>query len=425
MSAAPEPLLDDRPFSDEDLSSSEFWAQPFDVRDETFARLRRTAPVSWHPPRETPEVPREYWRPGFWAVVSHADITTASHHHELYSSSLDAGGILMRAQHPAYRPAPTFILMDPPEHSRYRQVMSKAFTPKAVARLTDQINARAEQIVTRLVGAGEFDVVRDLSARLPMLTVADLIGVPESLVEPFVRAGNNTVGAHDPDVLPPGVSPLDFVRDSIATLQQIGVDLVDHRRRHPSDDVATALAQAEFDGQPISDAELGSIMLLLSIAGNDTTKQTTSHTVHSLWQHPEQRAWLAEDFAGRIGPSVDEFLRHAATVIHFARNAVEDTELGGQHIRAGDQVVLFYCSGNRDESVWDEPGRFDLSRPRRAHVGFGGGGVHYCLGNGIARTQLRAIFAQVLTHLPHLDVGEPVYLNSDLFNGIQRLPAVA
>ena len=195
-------------------------------------------------------MPREYWREGFWAVVSHADITTASHQHELYSSSLDTGGILMRAQHPAYRPAPTFILMDPPEHTRYRQVMSKAFTPRSVARLTDQINTRAEQIVRRLVGVGEFDVVRDLSAQLPMLTVADLIGVPESLVEPFVRAGNNTVGSHDPDVLPPGVSPLDFVRDSIATLQQIGVELVDHRRRHPSDDVATALAQAEFDGSP-------------------------------------------------------------------------------------------------------------------------------------------------------------------------------
>ena len=147
--------------------------------------------------------------------------------------------------------------------------------------------------------------------------------------------------------------------------------------------------------------------------------------MHSLWRHPDQRAWLAEDFAGRIGPSVEEFLRHAATVIHFARNATQDTELGGQHIRAGDQVVLFYCSGNRDESVWDEPGRFDLTRPRRPHVGFGGGGVHYCLGSGIAKTQLRAIFSQVLTRLPHLEVGDPVYLNSDLFNGIKRLPAVA
>ncbi len=425
MSASPQHLVADRPFSDEDLSSHAFWEQPFDVRDETFARLRRSAPVSWHPPRETPEVPREFWRPGFWAMVSHADITTASHRHDLFSSSLDSGGILMRAQHPAYRPAPTFILMDPPDQTRYRQVMSKAFTPRSVARLTDQINARAEDIVTSLVGVGEFDVVRDLSSRLPMMTVADLIGVPDSLVGAFVTAGNNTVGAHDPDVLPPGVSPLDFVRDNMATLQQIGVELVEHRRRHPSDDVATALAQAEFDGKPISDAELGSIMLLLSIAGNDTTKQTTSHTVHSLWEHPDQRDWLAEDYDGRIGVSIDEFLRHAATVIHFARNATQDTVLGGQHIRAGDQIVLFYCSGNRDESVWEDPARFDLQRPRRPHIAFGGGGIHYCLGNGIARTQLRALFSQILTHLPHLEVGEPVYLNSDLFNAIKRLPAVA
>ena len=382
--------------------------------------------MSWHPPRETPEVPREYWRPGFWAVVSHADITTASHHHELYSSSLDAGGILMRAQHPAYRPAPTFILMDPPEHSRYRQVMSKAFHPEGggPAHRPDQRAGRADRHAPGR--RREFDVVRDLSARLPMLTVADLIGVPESLVEPFVRAGNNTVGAHDPDVLPPGVSPLDFVRDSIATLQQIGVDLVDHRRRHPSDDVATALAQAEFDGQPISDAELGSIMLLLSIAGNDTTKQTTSH--HRALPVAAPRA------AGLAGGGLRRAHRPVRRRVPAARRDGHPLrpQCGGGHRarrpahpgrRPGGALLLLRQP--RTSRCGTSPAGSTCPRPRRAHVGFGGGGVHYCLGNGIARTQLRAIFAQVLTHLPHLDVGEPVYLNSDLFNGIKRLPAVA
>jgi len=272
-----------------------------------------------------------------------------------------------------------------------------------------------------VVGAGEIDFVEQVAALLPMQTVADMIGVPPSLSEDFARAANNIIGGGDEEVRA-GQTTDDFVFQQFAVLAQIGVDLIHHRRQHPSDDVATALALAEFDGAPLSDADILGVMVLLSIAGNDTTKQTTSHTAYALHQNPDQRAWLLEDFAGRIGSATDEFIRWASPVIGMCRTATQDLELGGQTILRGDKVGIFYCSGNRDESVYDDPFRFDLSRSA-PHVGFGGGGIHYCLGNGVAKAQLRALYGEILTKLPRMEVvGEPVWLHSDFINGIRHLP---
>ncbi|CAB4821912.1 unannotated protein [freshwater metagenome] len=163
-------------------------------------------------------------------------------------------------------------------------------------------------------------------------------------------------------------------------------------------------------------------MVLMSVAGNDTTKQTTSHTVISLAKHPEQRDWLLEDFDGRINGAVEEMVRHAAPVMTFARMAVRDLEVGGQQIRAGDKLGLLYCSGLRDETVFPDPERFDLSRPRSAHVGFGGGGAHYCLGAGVAKTQLKALFGELLTRVPKMEVGEPDHQVSNFLRMVRRLP---
>jgi cytochrome P450 len=407
--------------TDKDISSEAFWHKSFEERDETFSWLRHNAPVSWHQPIEDPELPREvHGETGFWAVTRAADIQYVSQNNELFGSA--AGSVQLRPRHPGLIQPPTFLEMDPPQHTRYRQVMSAAFTPKGVARLSGKISQRAAQIVDRVVGAGEIDFVEEVSARLPMLTVADMIGVPDSLTETFAHAGDNMMGARDPRILPPGVSPIDFSIQQMMILRQIGVDLVNHRRKHPSSDIATALANAELEGKKLTDDDISSVMLLLSVAGNDTTKQTTTHTIISLDRNPDQRAWLMEDFDSRIASSIEEFIRHACPVIEFARTATEDTELGGQKIDKGDKVGIFYCSGNRDESVFDHPHRFDLNRPRRPHVGFGGGGVHFCLGNGIAKAQLRALFSEILTKLPDMKVGEPEYLYSEFINGVRRLP---
>jgi cytochrome P450 len=383
--------------TDKDISSEAFWHQTFEKRDETFSWLRKNAPVSWHKPLEDSELPPEvHGEAGFWAVVRAADIQYVSQHNELFSSEI--GSVMVR------------------------QIMSAAFTPKGVARLTDKINERAAQIVDRVVGAGTIDFVTEVAARLPMLTIADMIGVPDSLSDTFAEAGDKFIGARDPEILPPGVLPNDFVLEQMGVLRQIGVDLVNYRREHPSTDIATALANAELDGSKLTDEDITSVMLLLSVAGNDTTKQTTTSTVISLDRNPGQRAWLMEDFEGRIAASIEEFIRHASPVIEFIRTATQDTELAGQEITKGDKVTIFYCSGNRDESLFEDPRRFNLARPRLAHVAFGGGGVHFCLGNGIAKAQLRALFSNILTKLPRMEVGEPEYLYSEFINGVRHLP---
>ncbi|MEU6270585.1 cytochrome P450 [Saccharopolyspora shandongensis] len=410
-----------RPYHDVDISSAAFWRLPFEQRDSSFAQLRREAPVSWHPPMEVPGLPPEvHGEPGFWALVRAREIAFASENHELFSSdSHRYWGVSFRPRDP--KPAPTFLEMDPPEHKRYRRIMSGAFTPRAVRRLSEKIEQRAEEIVERVIGAGEIDFVREVASKLPMLTVADMLGVPGSLAEEFAEAGDKAMGANDPAIAG-DADPQQFFQDQLVILREIGLELIRERRANPRDDLATALALADFDGRHLTDDEIESVMLLLSVAGNDTTKQTTSHTVVQLWRNPDQKAWLTEDFEGRIDRSIEEFVRHASPVIEFARTATQDVEIAGQVIPAGDKVVLFYASANRDDAEYEDPDRFDLTRPPHPHAGFGGGGVHYCLGNHLGRAQLKALFRQLLTKLPNMEVGEPEPLVSEFIHGIRRLP---
>ncbi len=409
------------PTTDLDISSLRFWRQPFEQRDETFAQLRKDHPVSWHAPLEDRHLaPEEHGQTGFWAFTRAEDITYASQHHELFSSEL--GNTVL---HPALAESTipvSFLDMDPPRHATFRKVMSAGFTPKAVARLSDKIQERAAQIVDRVVGAGEIDFVSEVSARLPMMTVADLIGVPESHVEAFAEAGNDLVLIQDPYSELSGEELAAKRAGAFGTLAAVTAELAAARRSQPEDDIMTALVTAEVDGAKLEDQEIFMTMVLLSVAGNDTTKQTTTRTVMALAAHPDQKVWLLEDFEGRITASIEEFVRHASPVVQFARTAAQDVELHGQSILAGDKIGLFYCSGNRDETVFPDPGAFDLQRPRSPHVGFGGGGVHYCLGNGVAKAQLRALFKEILTKLPNIEVGEPDLLLSDFINGVKSLP---
>jgi cytochrome P450 len=417
-----------KPFSNEhpittgkDISSQEFWSKPFIERDETFGWLRENAPVSWHPPFEDPAVPQElHGEAGFWAVVRYRDIKAESQNYDLFSSR--ERSVPFKPQHPDLAQPPTFLEMDPPQHTRYRQVISSAFTPKGVARINDKLKERAREIIDNVEGRqGEFDFVSEVSARLPMLTIADMLGVPDDLTETFAHAGDDFIGAGDPAVNK-GEDPTRFAYKKLMILREMGIDLVNDRRKNPKDDIATALAAHEVEGHHLSDDDIMSMMLLLSTAGNDTTKQTTSHTLVSLYRDPDQREWLLEDFDARIANSIEEFIRHASPVIEFGRLATADAEMGGQQISKGDKVVMFYASGNRDESVYADPHRFDLKRPKIPHVGFGGGGVHFCLGHGVAKAQLRALFREILTRLPNLEiVGEPQMLQNEFIHGIRKL----
>lgn len=420
------PVTADDPDPDPlDLSSLEFWGRPMVERDATFAELRRERPISWHHPPEGMLMPRED-DPGFWAVVRHADIGYVSKNPKLFCSGQ---GVQFQDVPPELLEATqSFLAMDAPRHTQLRKIVSAAFTPKQVRRVEDRIAERAERIVDDLIDHladhADGDFVALVAKRLPMGTIYDLMGAPESYQDSLAEAADLLVATNDPDVLENlGLEdPLQAAGQALHALLGPALELAEARRRDPRDDLMTNLVTAEVDGQRLTDPEIGAFFVLLSVAGNDTTRNTIAHSMRRLVENPDQRAWLAADLEGRIGGAVEEFVRHASPVLTFRRTATRDTELRGRHIAAGDKVVMFYESGNRDSDVFTDPLRFDLSRHPNPHVGFGGGGPHFCLGNMLARTQLRQIFSQLLTRVPDLTVGEPETLRSNFVHAVKTMP---
>jgi cytochrome P450 len=229
------------------------------------------------------------------------------------------------------------------------------------------------------------------------------------------------VSWNDPDFLD-GRTPLEVVTESITIMTGISFRLCAERREQPADDLITDLVQADVDGERLTDAEIGAFLVLLSVAGNDTTRHTTSHAMRALCDFPGQRASLMEDLDGGMETAVEEFVRWASPVMTFRRTATRDTEIAGQAIAAGDKVVMFYPSANRDESIFERPNDFDAGRDPNRHVGFGGGGPHFCMGASLARMQLQTIFNELLGRFPELDVGEPTYVVGNFVNGITAMP---
>jgi cytochrome P450 len=405
--------------TDVDISSVAFWRQPFAVRDLAFARLRAERPVSWHPALETPGYDRSKHREaGFWAVTTAEDIAYVSRHHELFSSEL--GQVNLR---PApFAVAPNMLVLDPPAHGALRRAVSSAFTPRAVARLQRMIERRSRQIVARAAAREEFDFVRDVAAQLPLRTIADLFGLPPSEHDAFVVAADAYVGSGFPARLPPGITMQAFYESQVSYLNHLCTALARHRRKVPADDLVTCLVNADLDGRPLRDDEILSTMLLLVVAGDDTTKQATTLSLLALHDHPAERDWLGEDFDARVEDALEELIRYASPVIVFTRTAGVATELHGVPIAAGDKVALFYCSGNRDPAVFPSPEVLDLRRPRAQHVAFGGGGVHFCLGSAVARAQLTSLFREIFRRMPQLEVGEPELVFSEFVHGVRSLP---
>lgn len=406
-----------REYSPFDITSHDFWRQPFDIRDQTFAQLRALDGLSWHRPLPTLF---EISEPGFWALTRREDIHFASHHPELFTSTLGVALDPMPAE--VQRFASFFLTMDPPEHTVYRKLISSAFTPRNVRRIEQQIHDNAVAVVDNLIGAGDIDFVHDCAAKLPMVTILDMLGVPSADQPALAAAAEKLFSMSDDEYSSIEERAADTVNE-IMLLNGTGVELAKFRRANPGDDLMTSIVHAEVDGQRLTDEEIGAFLILLASAGNDTTKQTTTHAMLALAANPAQRDWLMEDFDDRIGLATEEFVRWSTPVLQFARFATEDVEVAGQLISAGDKVGLFYCSGNRDESVWADPQVFDLSRKPNPQVGFGGGGPHFCLGHGLAKSELRNIFRELLTRLKTIEFGEPDLLYSSFVHGIKRLPA--
>ncbi|ULN50036.1 cytochrome P450 [Mycolicibacterium goodii] len=400
-----------------DITSHDFWSQPFSVRDETFAQLRAAEGLSWHQPLSSLFDVEE---PGFWAVTRRADIQFVSQHPELFTSAQGVALDPMPADVQKF--ATFFLMMDPPEHTVYRRLISSAFTPRNVRRIEEQIHANAVDIVDQLIGAGNVDFVETCSAQLPMRTISDMLGVPKADQPALAKAAEKLFSMSDDEYATLEERAMATINE-IMLISDTGVELAKFRRANPGDDLMTSIVNAEVDGHRLTDDEIGAFLILLASAGNDTTKQTTTHAMMALAANPDQRDWLIEDFDGRIGLAVEEFVRWATPVIQFARFATEDVEVAGQTVRAGEKVGLFYCSANRDETVFTDPHRFDLSRSPNPHLGFGGGGPHFCLGNQLAKAELRNLFRQLLTRLKTVEFGEPELLYSSFVHGIKRVPA--
>lgn len=410
---------DARPYDPADISSRRFWSQTAAERERTYAELRAQRPVSWHQPVEDMliEDPNDQ---GFWAVLRHRDLVEVTKRHQDFVSGQ---GIVMESMPQELLDAGQgFIALDPPRHTRIRRLLTSAFTPKQIRRIHDRIEANAQRIVDGFAAKGEADFVPECAALVPMHNIFDMMGIAEADRATMAYESQFAGGWNDPELMG-DAEPLDRLFQAMLYLAEVAGRYIAERRRNPGEDLLTGLVHAEVDGEKLTDEEILSFFGLLTIAGNDTTRQSVSHAMKALTDFPDQKAWLLEDLDGGLPTAVEEMVRWATPILTFRRTASRDCELAGQQITEGDKVVMFYASANWDTDVFDHPERLDLSRDPNPHVSFGGGGIHHCLGNQLARQQLRAIYRELLTRLPDIEVcGEPAYTVSTFFHGVNHLP---
>jgi cholest-4-en-3-one 26-monooxygenase len=383
------------------------------VPAEEFAELRRTAPVWWNPqPRGASGFDDE----GYWVVTRHADVVAVSRNSDLYSSQEKTAIIRhqMRVDQEQIELQRLIMLnIDPPQHTKLRGIVSRGFTPRAIGNLREALTARAEKIVTEALASGSGDFVSDVACELPLQAIAELLGIPQEDRRKIFTWSNQMVGADDPEYQADG-------RDAAAELVGYSMVLAEDRRACPRDDIITKLVHAQLDGDDLNSDEFGFFMVLLSVAGNETTRNAISHGMLAFLDHPEQWDLFRDQ---RPETAVDEIVRWATPVTVFQRTALADTELGGRQIKAGQRVGLFYRSANFDEQVFDHPERFDVLRSPNPHVGFGGSGAHYCLGANLARLEIDLMFNAIADAMPSISkAGEPERLRSGWLNGIKRLP---
>ncbi|MFJ5552543.1 cytochrome P450 [Streptomyces sp. NPDC093225] len=382
-----------------------------------FALLRRTAPVWWCPqPRGVTGFDDE----GYWAVTRHADVKYVSTHPELFSSHTNTAIIRFNEhiQREAIDAQRLIMLnMDPPEHTRVRQIVQRGFTPRAIRGLEDALRERARRIVAGARAAaegGDFDFVTRVACELPLQAIAELIGVPQEDRSRIFHWSNQMVAYDDPEYA------ITEEVGSNAAVELIGyaMNMSAERKQCPAKDIVTQLVAAEGQGNLSSD-EFGFFVLLLAVAGNETTRNAISHGMHAFLTHPDQWELFKRE---RPATAAEEIVRWATPVVSFQRTATQDTELGGQKIRAGDRVGLFYSSANHDPEVFEHPDAFDITRDPNPHLGFGGGGPHFCLGKSLAVLEIELIFNAVADALPDLRLtGDPRRLRAAWLNGIKEL----
>ena len=405
------------PLAQINLGSWDFWGFDDDYRDGAFTTLRREAPVSFH---ESYVVDNDAPVAGHWAVTRHDDVFYASRHPELFSSAL---GITVGDQTPELAEYfGSMIAMDDPRHTRLRNIVRSAFTPRVLSLIEDSVRVRARRLVDEMVAAhpdGSGEIVADFAGPLPLQIICDMMGIPEADHQRVFHWTNVILGFGDPDI----ATDFDEFASVAMAIGAYATNLADARRDSPAEDLTTALVQAELDGERLTSAEVASFFILLVVAGNETTRNAISHGVLALSRYPEQRDIWWSDYAGVAPTAVEEIVRWASPVAYMRRTATRDVELGGARIAEGDKLTLWYGSANRDESKFADPWLFDVRRQPNPHVGFGGGGAHFCLGANLARREITVAFEELHRRVPDIHaVEEPDRLHSAFIHGIKRLP---
>jgi len=397
-----------------DFGNTELWGRP--DWDGIYAKLRAERPVSWH---SEPEI--EGLGPpglGFWSVMGYDDVQYVSRHPELFISG--KGTNIPDFPPEVYEFLGSMINMDPPRHTLFRLIVNRGFTPHQVAQLEQSVNDRARTIVDAVCEKGECDFVEEIASALPLQIICDMMGIPESDYRWVFDKTNIVLGASDPEYGGVIADAFTAAYDLWTYAQELRADRV----ANPRDDITTKIAIAEVDGHSLTPEEFGSFFVLLVVAGNETTRNAISHGMKALTDFADQRRVWLDDFDNVAPSAVEEIIRWSTPVMHFRRTcAVADTEVGGIQIKEGDKLALWYNSANRDERVFIDPFAFDVRRDPNEHLGFGGGGPHFCLGAHLARREIRVMFDELLRRLPDIEVsGEPDYLFSNFIHGIKRMP---
>ena len=378
------------------------------------AELRRAAPVWWVAQRRGSA---GFDDEGYWAVTRHADILAISKTPDIYSSSENTALIRFAEGTPRESIEMQRIIllnMDPPDHTKTRGIVSRGFTPRAIGNLRQALTERAERIVATALETGTGDFVPDIAMELPLQAISELLGVPQEDRGKIFSWSNRMVGYDE--------RPADDDDGMVAATEILGYSLAmaEERRTCPKDDIVTKLIGAEIDGHHLSDDEFGFFVLMLAVAGNETTRNAIAHGMLAFLDHPEQWELFK---ASRPATTADEIVRWATPITVFQRTATQDTALGGQEIKAGQRLGLFYRSANFDEEVFDQPERFDILRDPNPHLGYGGYGTHYCLGANLAKLEIELIFTAIAGAMPDIaKAGDPVRLRSGWINGIKNLP---
>ena len=376
------------------------------------AELREAEPIHWV---DVPSGCGGFEDKGYWIVTKHADVKEVSKRNDAFSSWQN-GAIPVWPKEMKFEQIElqrnVMLNMDAPHHTRLRKIISRGFTPRAIARLEEELSQRAQNIAKSAAAEGSGDFVEQVSCELPLQAIAGLLGVPQDDRDKLFRWSNEMTGGEDPEYadIDPAQSSMELIVYAMA--------MADERGKNPTDDIVTTLIEADLDGEKLSDDEFGFFVIMLAVAGNETTRNSITHGMIAFSQNPDQWELFKKE---RPSTAADEIVRWATPVSAFQRTANKDLELGGVQIEKGQRLVMSYRSANFDEEIFEHPHTFDILRDPNPHVGFGGTGAHYCIGANLARMTINLIFNAVADHMPDLKpIGEPERLRSGWLNGIKH-----